>query len=261
MKQGIPQVIRTIGRKVKKLLFYSTYDSTAYWKKRSNCENQAAVLWANEEYNNLYRAHQRVIITEYLNDGNSPQRILDIGCGIGVVAMMMAQVNLHARIDAVDFEEMVSIAKRKNSNQRIHYLASSAEEYCAGNEKYDLIVSSGCYSAIRDIKMLEVALANAATMVKQNGRIVMIDPFHRWNYLARAKYNSNDVMRFMNGKGLVLVKKSGVLFWPFREFLANSKLQGQKLKVRYEIGEKILGVLGKHFWADYKVLVFVKRKT
>ena len=87
----------------------------------------------------------------------------------------------------------------------------------------------------------------------------MIDPFHRWNYLARAKYNTRNVVAFMEARGFTLEKKSGIIFWPYREFLASTKLSGEGLRQKYEQGEKILRMLGEHFWADYKVLLFKKQ--
>ena len=84
----------------------------------------------------------------------------------------------------------------------------------------------------------------------------MIDPFHRWNFLARAKYASRDVIRFVKKHELILEEKSGVLFWPVRELLADSSLSKESLTKGFHLGEAFLRILGRHFWADYKILVF-----
>jgi 2-polyprenyl-3-methyl-5-hydroxy-6-metoxy-1,4-benzoquinol methylase len=183
-------------------------------------------------------------------------RVLDIGCGIGIVARMLADLCPFATIDAVDFDEMVSIARTENPHQRIVYVASAAEDYLASNKDYDLILSSGCFSAIRTLRKLEQSMANAAAMLGRGGIIVMIDPFHRWNFLARAKISSGEVVQLMQAKGLRLVHRSGVLFWPYRELLANSQISGSELHRKFRTGERLLAILGRHSWADYKILVF-----
>ncbi|MGH6811262.1 MAG: class I SAM-dependent methyltransferase, partial [Methylocella sp.] len=167
-------------------------------------------------------------------------------------------LNPNIRVDAVDFEEMLEAGRENLKDPRIRPIGCSVEDYRREPQTYDLIVSSACYSTIRDIAKLEKSLANGAYMLKAGGTMLMIDHFHRWNYLARAKYGSHDVERFLRPKNLKLVEKSGVLFWPFRELLADSKLTGDKLVRRFRMGEQIRERLGAHFWADYKILVFVK---
>jgi ubiquinone/menaquinone biosynthesis C-methylase UbiE len=259
MPSRIFRMINTIIATVKRCLFYSRYDSSEYWKLRASCADQAAVLWRNDAYNRLYRIDQEKIIRGQIENSCPPHAILDIGCGIGVVAKMISRINPTAHIDAVDFEEMIRVAMEHNPDPRIAYIAASAESFNNGDGRYDMIISSGCYSAIRDITALEKALNNASVMIKTNGKILMIDPFHRWNYLARAKYGTNDVIKFMNKRGLTLMRKSGILFWPFRVMLANSVNRGLLLKKRYRLGERLLRILGQHFWADYKILVFIKK--
>jgi 2-polyprenyl-3-methyl-5-hydroxy-6-metoxy-1,4-benzoquinol methylase len=216
------------------------------------------VLWKNEEYNNLYRKDQRRIIQAVLEECAETNLVLDIGCGIGVVAKMLTELKPDMSVDAVDFDEMIKVAKECNWQCNINYIASSAEDYYDKEKHYDLIISSGCFSAIRNIKHLEKAMDNCARMVTPSGFILMIDPFHRWNYLARAKYNTRNVVAFMKDRDFSLVKQSGVIFWPYRELLASSKISGEELRQKYEQGEKILRLLGEHFWADYKVLLFKK---
>lgn len=250
--------MKLIITKVTRLLKYRQYDSSEYWRKRASEPDQAAVLWKNQDYNRLYRESQRKIIADCLSLMPNGSRLLDIGCGIGVVARMIVDIHPCVQVDAVDFPEMISVARLNNFDERITYIPSPAENYFVSDKHYDMIISSGCYSAIRNISALESALDKAAVMVKDDGIILMIDPFHRWNYLARTKYNSNDVIKRMNMHGLSLVKKSGVLFWPYREMLANSRLSGIHLQKKYEAGEKFLAHLGQHFWADYKILIFRK---
>ena len=239
-----------------RLLFYRQYDSSAYWRQRASGQGQARVMWQNEEFNILYRRVQRELLREYVAPLHDGARVLDIGCGIGVVARMLADLNPGVEIDAVDFPEMIAAARREFAAPSIRYVESSAERYRDESRQYDLILSSGCFSAIRDIPAMERAIQNAIAMLAPSGVLLMIDPFHRWNYLARAKYSSRQVIRLAAEQGLRLERKSGVLFWPTRERLASSPLKGEALARQFERGEWWLRRLGPHLWADYKVLVF-----
>ncbi|TXH67149.1 MAG: class I SAM-dependent methyltransferase [Thiothrix sp.] len=257
-KKYTPKAVKQLVARFRKLFVYYDYDSSQYWKKRASDPDQAAVLWTNQAYNSLYRQDQQTTLEPYFKQLAPQATVLDIGCGIGVVARMITQINPNLKVDAVDFPEMIAVAKTKNAETQINYIACEAENYYREQQPYAVILSSGCYSAIRDIKKLEQALQYASQMLAKDGLLIMIDPFHRWNYLARAKYGSQDVINYFASRGLVLEKKSGILFWPFREWLANSKHTGETLRKRYLLGEKLLAVLGKHFWADYKILVFRK---
>jgi len=243
---------------IKRCFVYSQYDYEVYWRRRAYGSGQSRVLWTNEEYNQLFRELERDIIKPYVADLRPGEHALDIGCGIGVVAKMMLEINPRILIDAVDFPEMIEVAKKENPAPQIQYIASAAEAYFNGHKKYRFILSSGCFSAIRDIEKMERAMDNCVRMLAPDGVILLIDPFHKWNYLARAKYSPRQVIRFMRARGCILIEKSGVLFWPYRVWLCNSNLRGEKLKRRFLQGERLLEILGKHAWADYKVLAFRK---
>jgi len=63
----------------------------------------------------------------------------------------------------------------------------------------------------------------------------------------------------MQLKGFELIEKSGILFWPFRILLSNSKMNNDKLEKMFHLGEDLRRLFGKHFWADYKILLFIKK--
>ncbi len=105
---------------------------------------------------------------------------------------------------------------------------------------------------------LKQAMKNCCQMVAPKGIFLMVDHFHRWPFLARACFGSRDVIRFMKVQGFRLIHKSGVLFWPYREWLSNSECRGELLRRRFDRGEMLLSVLGRHLWADYKILGFQK---
>lgn len=259
IRKVLPSWALAILYRIRRLLIYDRCDSSEYWRSRASYPGQSAVMWKNQEYNNLYRKIQYDFLRPYVTSLPSNARVLDVGCGIGIVSEMMLSMNRRITVDAVDFQEMIEVAKSRVCHERIRFIASPVESYYLGESTYDMVLSSGCYSAISDIQKLEKAMANGAKMLKPGGFMIMMDPFHRWNYLARAKYGTKDVIQFLDRYNLVIEVNSGALFWPFREWLANSKYTGQVLENRFYLGESLLATLGRRFWADYKILVF--RKT
>ena len=244
---------------IKRVFQYPQYDSSVYWRERARGSEGSRVLWSNEGYNQLYRRIQRGVIETFLINLDENSLVLDVGCGTGVVARMITELKSNIFVDGIDFPEMIQIAKRENPSARISYIESSAEEYFDPGKHYELVISSACFAAIRDILKMEQAITNCIRMLDEGGIVLMMDPFHRWNYLARVKYSSRQLIRFMKQRGFELTLKSGVLFWPYREWLANSNYHGAELERKFAQGEKLLSCFGKVLWADYKILAFRKK--
>ena len=74
--------------------------------------------------------------------------ILDIGTGTGVIALMLAQRNATAQIDAIDIEEGAIKDARHNFelspwNKRLKLFHQSLQEFATTtHKKYDCIVSN-----------------------------------------------------------------------------------------------------------------------
>ena len=258
LKRITPSFVKKLVSMFLRNFKYLNYDSDEYWKSRAQENGQAAVLWENQFYNELYRIEAEKIILALVPESESNFRVLDIGCGIGIVSQTIADYNSTVWIDAVDFEEMIAVAKKRNPDSSINFISSSADDYFIGDDKYDLVISIGCFSAIRKIEKLEKSIINCAKMCKPGGKMLMIDPFHRWNYLARAKYSTADVIKLLEQQKFYLECKSGLLFWPMREYLANSSFSKKKVGVLFNFGETLSALFGQHFWSDYKVLQFKK---
>lgn len=90
-----------------------------------------------------------------LLDADAPRRILDVGAGTGLLALMMAQRFASATIDAIEIDTAAANEAQFNiNNSKWHnrvFLHNQAFQLFANRtEKYDLIVSNPPYYTIED---------------------------------------------------------------------------------------------------------------
>lgn len=82
-------------------------------------------------------------------DPGEAKRILDIGTGTGVIALMMAQKSTSSTIDAIDIDENADQQATENFNQslwadRLHAHHCPIQSF-SSSAKYDLIISNPPY--------------------------------------------------------------------------------------------------------------------
>lgn len=129
-------------------------------------------------------------------DPSGAERILDIGTGTGLIALIMAQKNSTAQIDAIEvdpeaFQEAVLNCQQSTWNDRIKLESCSFQEFSERTSlKYDLIVSNppfftnGHKAPVQnraqarhsDSLPLDVLISGAARLLRKNGRIALILP-------------------------------------------------------------------------------------
>lgn len=85
----------------------------------------------------------------------NPGRILDIGTGTGVIALMLAQRFPYAFVDAVEIDELAAGTAARNAEKavfssRLKVMHAAIEDYFPA-EQYDLIVSNPPYF-VNDLK-------------------------------------------------------------------------------------------------------------
>ena len=129
-------------------------------------------------------------------NASGAKRILDIGTGTGLIALMMAQKNHAAQIDTIEiepeaFREAIENTQQSPWNDRIHCEMISFQEFAEQTIwKYDLIVSNPPFFANglktplesrtkarhSDSLPLRVLVSGAAGLLSSNGRIALILP-------------------------------------------------------------------------------------
>lgn len=127
------------------------------------------------------------------------KKILDIGTGTGIIALMLAQRSL-AEIDAIDIDNDACIQAAENAAsspfaERLKITHASCADFVASNEqkRYDLIVSNPPYF-INSLKcpdnkrtvarhtntlLLSDLIKEAHTLLSPGGRIALVLPYER----------------------------------------------------------------------------------
>lgn len=139
-----------------------------------------------------------VLLGAWANASES-KRMLDIGSGTGLIALMLAQKNALAEIDAIEIdrdacEEAVFNVQQSDWSGRIKLYCQSFQEFAAETEKkYDLIVSNPPFfsngvkapaktraqARHADALPLEVLISGAAKLLNENGRIALVLPIEQ----------------------------------------------------------------------------------
>ena len=139
-------------------------------------------------------------------DINGARRILDIGTGTGLIALMLAQrceaeiIALEPDIDS--FEQACSNVERSKWNNRIKMVKSDLQDYRPTETRFDLIVTNPPYftdslknpderkAAVRHNEILPVKdlLEGVERLLSDNGRFQVILPYVEGNiFIAEAQ--------------------------------------------------------------------------
>jgi tRNA1Val (adenine37-N6)-methyltransferase len=131
-------------------------------------------------------------------DASGASRILDIGTGTGLIALMMAQKNQTALIDAIEIDSDACVEATFNAAQspwaeRIQMSCISFQDFVEDNDwKYNLIVSNPPFFAQSGLKAphenraqarhsdslpLETLISGSADILNDNGCFVLILPY------------------------------------------------------------------------------------
>lgn len=119
-----------------------------------------------EQYHAAMRVGTDGVLLGAWTNVQEASTILDIGTGTGVIALMLAQRNTAAQIDAIDIEEGAIKDARSNFKQspwasRLSLYRSSLQEFAEKSEKkYDCIVSNPPFFT-GSIQSLQKERANA----------------------------------------------------------------------------------------------------
>ena len=185
-------------------------------------------------------------------NASGAKRILDVGTGTGLIALMMAQKNPLAKIDAVEidpeaFQEAKQNVEQSKWSNRIHLECSSFQQFAERTDhKYDLIISNppffsnGVKAPLQNRSLARHAdslplrdlISGAVGLLAENGKIALVLPIE-----SLQEIQSLAVQNKLNLSGLCRVKPNPVKP-DFRILveLTNSEciLQEEELMIEFE---------------------------
>lgn len=152
-------------------------------------------------------------------DVEKKHKILDVGTGTGLIALMCAQRNCNASILGIDVDESAYIQAKENVElspwkERIEIKHVSFQNFCHNNkEKFDLIVSnppffrnsqktpqkSRTVARHADLLPIDDFLSGCSKLLNNTGSFKIIFPFDDYEYF-RAKaisYNFFEIKRMV----------------------------------------------------------------
>lgn len=128
---------------------------------------------AAQTYHKLAAVQSRAAhrLMELTGHGQMPPRILEIGCGTGVLTALLSGAYPSAPIDAVDISAAMTAEARKNLADRkmINWITTDAREFSSAL-KYPLIASS---CALHWIAPLEPVLLKLCALLEPGGRLAI----------------------------------------------------------------------------------------
>lgn len=107
-----------------------------------------------------------------------PDRVLDLGCGTGVLTQMISsQLDAAAGGESVGIDaaaKMIAVARKKRASDNCRFEVMAAESLAFDDATFDAVVSSLFFHHV-PLDLKEKALAEAFRVLKPRGRLVIAD--------------------------------------------------------------------------------------
>jgi len=99
--------------------------------------------------------------------------ILEVGAGMGNFTFGLSR---YGKVTAIDYNPDYTLS---TSRKNVNYGDIEKGKYFFGNKKFDSIV---CMNVLEHIKDDKKALNNMFSLLKKNGKLILLVPAHKWAY-------------------------------------------------------------------------------
>ena len=176
--------------------------------------------------------------------GAPPQRILDLGCGTGLLCDAYAAKGHH--VTGVDpSPAMLKVARRKPAGKKIEWVESSAQNY-QSNDLFDLIIMTGhAFQVLLDDTDILATFAVMRRHLKSTGCVVFesrnpsVDWENGWNYEMILEYQG-EIIR--ESRRFLTMENGRMIFELHYEFPDESLVSTSELRFssRSDIEERLV---------------------
>jgi SAM-dependent methyltransferase len=139
--------------------------------------------------------------------GTAEGRLLDIGCGSGVLSAELAVKCPGLNIQGIDYwssmwgyskEKCENLAKKYNVADRIHFEKASASSLPFADETFDIVISNMVFHEVADAKDKREVIKEALRVLKTGGQFVFQDLL-----LSKKLYGQpDDLVRYIKDLGI-----------------------------------------------------------
>lgn len=125
------------------------------------------------------------LVTEKVEESASG-RLLDIGCGSGILSVELAQKCHHLRIDGIDYwggmwgyakGKCENLAKENQVADRVCFTKASALSLPFDDKTFDIVISNMVFHEVADAKDKRDVIKEALRVLKKGGTFVLQDVF------------------------------------------------------------------------------------
>ena len=176
-------------------------------------------------------------------------RVLDIGCGGGLLSEPMAKMGAEVvGADASEFNIEVAKVHAKQSGLSIDYRATTAEDLAAAGETFDVVLNMEVVEHVADVNLFMTACAN---MVRPNGFMFVATINRTMKAKALAIFMAENVLKWLpkgthqyeklvtpeeieaplNAAGMNVIDQTGVFYNP----LLDSWNKSRDMDVNYMV--------------------------
>lgn len=146
------------------------------------------------------------------------EKILELGCGIGITTKFIAEKFNSAKIIALDYDKsQIQKAKDRQYNRNIKFIVGDATKLKFKNKSFDMVFE---ILAFHHIPNYEKAIAEVYRALKNGGKFILMDiplksinPFHKFFMLQPAEFTKKEFFGKLEEAGFVVRRSKGKIFF------------------------------------------------